>query len=396
MKKILYIAFRNLKYDSRVSRQLEYLSSNSDFEITCICWGKVELSGVRFIEIGRKPSFFSKVITGFKLLFRAYDNLKYYNFGKDTDKFERLESQDLIIASDVMTLPYAFSLKEKWQADTKVLFDAREYYFNRMFYSLPYKYLVKPYIYKTLDKLVPLCEGFTTVGPKIAELYEKRYKKKPTVILNVPKFSELKPARIGGDDRIKLVHVGVADSFRSVEDLIYMIPALDERYELHLYLIMRGQRYTKDLPGNYKEDYYKGLKTMIEETAKGRIKLHKPVAESKLISTLNSFDIGLIQLKGDNINFRLSLPNKFFQYIQARLMTVTFPFSVEVTKIVKQYELGIITGGFSYEEMVEVLNRLTPEEIMKYKENADRVAKKFSSESFRDKYLRIVEDILKE
>ena len=42
--------------------------------------------------------------------------------------------------------------------------------------------------------------------------------------------------------------------------------------------------------------------------------------------------------------------------------------------VVKQYDLGIVSSGFSVEQIVESLNTLTPENVATYKQNVNAAA----------------------
>ena len=60
------------------------------------------------------------------------------------------------------------------------------------------------------------------------------------------------------------------------------------------------------------------------------MKVHPPVTPAELPSSLNAFDVGVYVLPPRTMNHRLMLPNKFFDFVQARLALV-FSTAVEPT-----------------------------------------------------------------
>ena len=87
------------------------------------------------------------------------------------------------------------------------------------------------------------------------------------------------------------------------------------------------------------------------------------------------------------------MPNKFFEFIQARLMVAIGP-SPEMARLVKQYDLGIIAKDFSPQEMAKSLNSLSKEQILQYKENVNKAAEILNAEKEGEKLLKILEEVL--
>ena len=68
--------------------------------------------------------------------------------------------------------------------------------------------------------------------------------------------------------------------------------------------------------------------------------------------------------------------------------------SPEMARLVKQYDLGIIAKDFSPQEMAKSLNSLSKEQILQYKENANKTAKILNAEKEGEKLLNIIEEVL--
>src|SRR5690606_1203853 len=73
----------------------------------------------------------------------------------------------------------------------------------------------------------------------------------------------------------------------------------------------------------------------LAESLGPRITVHEPVPQSELIETLNQYDVGIFVLPPSNENHVLALPNKLFDYVQARLAIVVGP-TIEMARIVRE------------------------------------------------------------
>ena len=70
------------------------------------------------------------------------------------------------------------------------------------------------------------------------------------------------------------------------------------------------------------------------------------------------------------------LPNKFFDFIQARLPVAIGP-SPEMRGLIKKYDCGFVAKEFTVESMAKTLNNLSISEIDIIKKNSEGVAKEF-------------------
>jgi len=113
----------------------------------------------------------------------------------------------------------------------------------------------------------------------------------------------------------------------------------------------------------------------------------------EIAKNTNNYDIGLFLLSPDSFSYRMALPNKFFEFIQARLAVAIWP-SPEMARLVKEYSCGIVSDDFSIESMAEKLNALSKEDIMAFKMNSHNAAGQLCAEKNKDKFLSIVEGLI--
>ena len=155
---------------------------------------------------------------------------------------------------------------------------------------------------------------------------------------------------------------------------------LDSRFTLDLMLVQTAD-----------EEYYKNLESQVSQVKNTRIIPIVPFEE--IIPFTSQYDIGMFLVPFSTFNLKMCLPNKFFEFIQARLAIAIGP-SPEMAKLVQQYHLGIISKDFTPKSMAESLNKLTKEEILQYKENSNKTAKILNAEKEGEKILKILEKVL--
>ena len=72
--------------------------------------------------------------------------------------------------------------------------------------------------------------------------------------------------------------------------------------------------------------------------------------------TMNSA-IGLSLDKDTNINYRLSLPNKIFDYVKAGIPVICSDL-VEVSNVVNKFQIGLITPSHNPEDILKTIHTL--------------------------------------
>jgi hypothetical protein len=111
-----------------------------------------------------------------------------------------------------------------------------------------------------------------------------------------------------------------------------------------------------------------------------RIRFNDPVPFSELVATLNGFDVGLHILAPTNFNNAYALPNKFFEYVQARIGLIIGP-SPEMQRILNERDLGAVTADFTAEALADSLRDLDRATVETWKRHADAAAPDLSAET---------------
>jgi hypothetical protein len=222
-----------------------------------------------------------------------------------------------------------------------------------------------------------------TVGKKIAEEYKKHFDVLPTLVTNAPDKQSLESNSIGSV--IRLVHHGIGTPSRKIELMIEMMRYLPDHFELHLILLTPPSASSQTIA------YMDELKSMAGFTT--RIQFIPPVNVDKILPLVNKYDLGIILIPPVNFNYENTLPNKFFDYIQARIAIATGP-TPEVAAIVNDYNIGVVSTDFLPETLAQSIKKLTKEQSQEFKLNTEKAASEFSAEKNKEIFLGIVNRLL--
>jgi glycosyltransferase involved in cell wall biosynthesis len=206
---------------------------------------------------------------------------------------------------------------------------------------------------------LPHAASVITVCAGIADEYARVFGiPRPKVVMNTPSLQLLTPRPVS-PDRVRMVHHGGATRSRRIETMIHMLDHLDARFSLDLILMPSDPAYLTE------------LRTLAR--GKDRVRFLDPVPMPEIPAMLNHYDLGLYLLEPNSFNNRHALPNKFFEFIQARLAIAIGP-SPEMARLVREHDLGIVAEDFSARSLATALNTLTAERLQAYKTNAHRAA----------------------
>ena len=371
---ILILSFSDMKRDPRVYRQIQAL--RHDYQLTAIGMGDPDVEGVRFCPVEVHPSG-----NGFERAYRAghllLGNYLPYLQGRYRLKKPLPETMsfDAVIANDLEPLPLGFTLAQ----GAPVIFDAHEYYPEEQTVSFFWRLFFRRPSYALCRKVIPQCAGMVTVCPGIAKAYQETFGLLPEVMFNAP-FQQVLAAKPVASERIRLIHHGGANPDRHLEVMLDMMRFTDARFTLDMMLV--GQ-----------EGYIRSLKERY--VGQTNIIWRDPVPMQALAATLNVYDIGLHSIAPTSFNNTYALPNKFFEFIQARLGIAIGP-SPEMAAIAKEHDLGVIADDFTPQALAAKLNALTPEDIMSFKHNADKAAAIYNAEASMEVLKTMLQRVLEE
>lgn len=381
MKKALVLVYSDLKHDARVSRQIEFLSK--DFKVTVAAYGDNERQGHQFIPLNPPQlTIFRKIRIAFWSLFGNYAKA-WSLFHPLTEVIQSLRNKewDLIVANDVDSLPAAFNIKGN--SSSRVILDAHEYSPRQFENLLWWRLIFQPALNWICRNFLKKAELVFTVGNGIENAYLENFGCNAIVITNAPGYRNIQPSE-QQPEKIRLVHHGIANPSRRPDLMFELMRHLDQRFTLDLYLMTSGYASGKT------KKYISDLK--LKFCSDPRIRVFDPLPQEKIVPVLNQYDIGVFLLPPVNFNYANALPNKFFDFIQARLAVAIGP-SPEMAHYLTKYKNGIVADEFDPVKLAKKLNGLTSQEVQILKQHSNEAAADLCAEKndviFRDAVNRI-------
>lgn len=374
--RILCISLSPIRRDARVLRQLSVLEELG--EVTTVGYDDAPPGVAQHVRVPDDKLSLPQTLGGvLKLATRRFRAAELAAPGV-AYAWEQLEGRtfDLVVANDARVLALAFAVA----GDAPVWADMHEWAPEERTHVLSWRLLVAPFMTHLCRTYLPRAAAVTTVGGEIAGLYQKHFGVDARVMRNAAPYAELEPSPVD-EHRIRLAHSGGAVHGRNLEAMIDAVRQLDDRFTLDLYLVPAadGGRYLRTLRDRAEGD--------------SRIVFRDPVPPADLPATLNAYDVGVFWIPPVHTNARLTLPNKLFDYVQARLAVAIGP-TLEMERLVRARDLGVVSTGFSVDECADSLRDLTPSEISRFKQASAAAARDLSFEHEREAALEMLRPLL--
>ena len=366
--KVLIISYTDLKNDPRPYRQIKSIYKSTEVHTVGTSESGLEKSFTRL----KKNNFIIRTFRILLLKFKLYD---YYNWDFYKKKILSEKNKikyDLVIAHEVRLVPLAIKLAK----EAPVVLDAHEYSPKNFDDSWLWRFFIKKYYTYLCDKYLPIVDKVITVSRGIVNAYKENYNIKPILITNACEYKEnIAPQKIN-KNKIRIIHHGIASSSRKLELLIDMMNYLDDKYELNFMLVS----------STYSKLYLNKLKRRVKNK---NIKFLQPVSREKLIYLSNDYDIGIHFVPPTNYNLKYGLGNKFFEYVQSRLVIAIGP-DIEMSRYVKKYNLGIISKTWDPSSIAEAIMNTDLNTLNFYKNQCHIFAKELSSNQNDEVFLNLV------
>lgn len=343
------------------------------YKVTVVGLGQKPDSDIEFIDIHRPPaSLPTKILWGFKLLLGLSESY-YWSRPEIQLALTRLRARtfDLVVANDIAALPLALRVAR----GRSVLMDAHEYSPREFDDKLWWRLLFGRYHHDLCKKYLPRAAAMVTVCQGIADEYARHYAVAPEVVLNAPLDQKLRPSTME-PGRIRLIHHGGPIRSRHLETMIEVMKHLDTRFRLDFMLVEGNLEYMNELRALAAPD--------------SRIRFIPAVPMPDICKTLNQYDVGIYLLPPVNFNHKYALPNKLFEFIQARLAIAIGP-SPEMARLVNTYGLGVVAQSFDPTDLAMELSKMRESDLIRFKHSADIAAASINYETGGQTLLGLIE-----
>ena len=354
--RLLIIALSTLVSDARVLRQIRLFTE--DYAVTTVGYGPAPEGVVEHIQVP------DEVISWH--LDRRLVVLRRFQATHDTAPVirhlaPRLERGrwDVVLANDVETVPLAVSLLPRGGVHA----DLHEYASRQNEESRRWRWFVAPYRRWLVRTWVSRATSVTTVGAILAAEYRREFGIEADVVPNAAPYADRSPTPVG--DPLRLVHSGAARRNRSLGVMLDAVRLTQRSVTLDLYLVPNDPAYLEELK--------------VQAADLPQVRFHDPVTPDELVGRLGECDVGVFVLPPLTFNYLNTLPNKFFDFVQARLGIVVGP-SPEMAALVREHGLGAVTEDFTAESLARALDELMPEAVTRYKAASHAVARELSAE----------------
>lgn len=355
--KLLILSFSPIASDARVLKQLDLL--RDDFDVTTCGYGEAPPGAVAHVRVPDEMPIwrYPRADVLLRRYRRAYERnpaIAHARMALTGREF------DIVLANDVDAVGLGLELKPS----RGVHADLHEYAPRQHEEVWRFRLFVKPFIEWMCRQHVARAASWTTVSSGLAREYERVFGFGPDVVTNAAPYAELEPSGVHAP--IRFVHSGAALRNRHLDTLLNGVISSRSAATLDLYLTPNDPAYLSEIRER-------------AETSDGRVIVHDPVPYAELNRTLVAYDIGIHILPPVNFNNRWALPNKIFDYVQARLGVIVGP-SPEMAEYVDKYGLGVVTDGFGAEDLAVTIDSIGEHDVVQMKRAAARHARELSSE----------------
>jgi glycosyltransferase involved in cell wall biosynthesis len=316
---------------------------------------------IGFFIRGFRRVFPKLIRQGFSKFKRRYGHIiNNYYFALRSKLYTRNDHIDVCISHDTFALNAAVMAANRHKA--KIVYDAVEiplfihrsgkYLANNMSKSVMrlINEVIEPRIISRVDLLIANSPGHQ-------KWHHSHYslEKMPELVTNARPHLDFernydirRDANISPDEKL-LLFIGNANPGYGLEELICSLPMLSE----NVHLALLGY-----IPETYKNTIEELVSSLELEC---RFHVLKPVEYKYVPEYASGADIGVIGLQRNVLNMQLCLPNRFFDYVMARLPIASSRIP-SIVEYMDRYDIGTYFDENSPEDIARSIKALLQEE----------------------------------
>lgn len=276
--------------------------------------------------------------------------------------------KDVLLSNDLDTLLPNFLISRIFSK--KLVYDSHE-----LFTEVP-ELIDRPTIKNTwlsIEKFIfPRLKNVYTVNASIASIYKKKYNVDVEIIRNIAPLFENESLdialskKVKGNKKMLILQGSGINMDRGAEEAVTMMQYLEN---VVLYVIGSGDVFDK------LKELVKTLKLEDKVFIKNRMSYQELMEYTKIA------DLGLSLDKGTNLNYEYSLPNKVFDYIQAKTPLLVSN-RKDIASLVLDNNIGLVVENLDPEKLAQIIkNIFIDQELLKeWRENLVKAQKRYNWE----------------
>lgn len=287
----------------------------------------------------------------------------------------------VVIAGDLFSLPPAIINKLRHSGKSgpvRLVYDSKELYeelpsLKRKRSSFLFWNLIEKSSIRYVDSVF-------TVNKSIADILRAKWHLPVTIVMNVPDRSA-PPDCPKSSEKIILAFSGGLQPGRGLEKLITLMTLLPEPYELRFIGDGMLRQELANLAMSLKLDK--------------RVHFTGRVKNEEVVDELSRTHLGIYLMENAGLCHYLALPNKFFQFISARLPVIVPKFP-EMERIVDKYGIGAAVDPENLQETARKVMEFTtdPELYKTLRAHCDKAAEELNWEVEKEGFLRAVRELV--
>ncbi|OLT16420.1 hypothetical protein BJF80_07315 [Serinicoccus sp. CUA-874] len=366
---MLVLSFSPIARDARVLKQVRHLSR--EFDVVTCGYGPAPEGVLGHVEVpaDRQNTLDGRLITvhSYRAAYAAQAGVRW------ALRHLPRGAADVVLANDLDAVPLALWLAPR----AGVHADLHEFFPLLHEEDEAWLRRISPYQEWLCRTYLPRCASVTTVSGRIAQEYADRFGVDVGVVTNATPYADLAPTPVGSP--VRLVHSGACLRNRHLAvmtEAVVAAAAQGAPVTLDLYL-------TPNDPGHLDE-----LRAAAQASG-GVVRVHDPVPYADLLAVLNRHDVGIHVLPPLSFNNRHALPNKIFDYVQARLGMVVGP-SPDMAHMVTAHGVGVVADGFDVASVTDAISQVEAGRVARWKNAATRAARELSDERQSPAWVRAV------
>lgn len=370
--KILHISHTDIRYDSRILKEMVSLSSVTDYEV--IGYGIDDNKGLEYL-----PKFES-VIRTFKLKSKRlvyvpkpfrYVLIYFEAMFRMVIPGIRLSPQ-IIHVHDTLFLPIAVLIKIC--SKSKLIYDAHELESQKNAQSRVLSnatIFIEKLLWRFIDLLI-------SVSPSINDWYNKNIGiKKNALVLNSPQFNndvfEEKSNNYLRDkfnippSEYVFIYLGIIGRGRGIDLYLDIFKSI----EIKSHIVFIGYGELVDI-----------VKQISQESNK--IHYHPAVPHQDVVKISKSADVGLAMIEAVSLSDYYCLPNKLFEYAFSGLFVIATDFP-DMKKVVEEYALGVCCS-LEIDDLKSAVMKIENMRLTKSNKNLFKLSWQYQAEMLTNAY----------